>query len=284
MVVRPITTDIFGGGGLWRQEYAANIFTVDIARFWPFRGDELNFLFRQINQVKYAVFAAKLGNVERAYLLMIPPTGTPSNLLIVITHGFDQNKGWYNSLGWSNPLSPQLIEFVRDEFLLGRWGPQVMATSSTEYAMLLPVRAQGLGHGELGPFITRPDFGSELVDNLIVLTNRAFAPKRVELVCFSSGIYDANVFIAAGGKSLRIQTAYNQDPAGGVSISSLVPERKEYLSGMTTRGSHFGFEYLPLPRWKNEPHRYDKFPNDTFNYLHSWAIPMYTLYLGMAGP
>jgi hypothetical protein len=159
-----------------------------------------------------------------------------------------------------------------------------MATSSTEYAVLLPVRAQGGGHGELGPFITQPDFGAELVDNLILLTSRAFVPRRVELVCFSSGIYDANVFIAAGGKSLKIQTAYNQDPAGGVNISSLVPERKQYLSGMTTIGSHFGFEYLPLPRWKNEPHRDDQFPNDTFNYLHTWCIPRYTLYLGMAGP
>jgi len=260
------------------------MFTIDIARFRPLGGDDLYFLFRETKAIKYAVFAAKLGNVERAYLLMIPATGIPSNLLIVITHGFAQNNAWYTSLGYSNPLSPQLIEFVRDEFLLARWGAQVMAASSTDYAVLLPVRAQGGGQGELGPFITRPDIGSELVDNLIVLTNRAFAPKRVELVTFSSGIYDANVFIAAGGKSLKIQTAYNQDPAGGVSLSSLVPERKQYLSGMTTRGSHFGFEYLPLPRWKNEPHRYEQFPNDAFNYLHTWCIPRYTLYLGIAGP
>jgi hypothetical protein len=56
------------------------------------------------------------------------------------------------------------------------------------------------------------------------------------------------------------------------------------LSGQTTTGSHVGFEYLPLTRWKNEPNRATMFPNDAFNYLHTWCIPMYTLYMGMAGP
>src|SRR5579863_9950870 len=285
LVVRNITPDIWGGPPYpWRTDFVKNIFTVDIARFWPGGGDELNFLFRQGKEVRFAAFAAKGGNVERAFLLMTPPTGTPSNLLIVITHGFAQNNLYYSDLGYSNPLSPPLVQYVTAAFLLGRWGPQVMA-ASRNYALLLPVRAQGGGHGELGPFITQPDFAAELVDNLTLLCNREIAPRRFELVCFSSGIYDANVFIAAGGKSLNIQTAYNQDPAGGANISSLVPERKQYLSGMTTRGSHFGFEYLPLPRWKNEPHRNDpEFRYDTFNYLHSHCIPLYTLYMGMAGP
>jgi hypothetical protein len=285
MVVRPITSEIFGGPDTpWRSITLLNIWTVDISRFWPGKSDELSFLFAKGKDARFAVFAAKLGNVERAFLLMVPSAGTPSSLLIVITHGFGQNHAFYSSLGYSNPLSPPLVKWVTDTFLIGRWGPQTMAASN-DYALLLPVRALGGGHGELGPFTTHPDFGAELVDRLIVLTDRAFAPKRVELVTFSSGIYDANTFVAAGGRSLHIQTAYNQDPAGGARISTAVPERKEYLSGMTTRGPHVGFEYLPLGRWKNEPKRSEMFiNNDVFNYLHSWCIPIYTLYMGMAGP
>jgi len=115
-------------------------------------------------------------------------------------------------------------------------------------------------------------------------TDGAFGINRVEVVTFSSGIYDADQFIAVGGKGLNIQRACNQDPAGGAEISRSVPIRKQYLSGQTTGGPRPGFEYLPLARWENEPNRKTMFPNDTFNYLHTWCIPTYTLFLAMAGP
>jgi hypothetical protein len=122
------------------------------------------------------------------------------------------------------------------------------------------------------------------LEGLHAMRFQAFGIDSVDVVTFSSGIYDTNQFIAVGGKGLNFQGACNQDPAGGTEISRAVQARRQYLSGMTTGGPRPGFEYLPLDRWLNEPNRKTMFPNDAFNYLHTWCIPMYTLYLAMQGP
>ncbi len=284
LMVRPVTGKVLGGSeAIWRSTEVPSIWTVDVATFRPGGSDRLNFIFSRGQQVKVAVFAAKLGSVERAFILMVPISGKPSNLMIVITHGFGQNDKYYSDLGYSDPLSPALIQDVNIRFVLGRWGAQLMA-ASRDYALLLPVRAKGGGHGELGPFISQSNIGTGVVTSIMGQTDGAFGINRVELVTFSSGIYEADQFIAVGGKGLNIQRACNQDPAGGAAISRSVPMRKQYLSGQTTGGPRPGFEYLPLPRWENEPNRKTMFPKDTFNYLHTWCIPMYTLHLAMAGP
>lgn len=284
LIVRPVTGQVLGGSDAsWRLTEVPSIWTIDVATFRPGSSGRLNFLFSRGQQVKVAVFAAKLGFVERAFLLMTPVSGKPSNLMIVITHGFGQNDAYYSGLGYSDPLSPALIQDVNSRFVLGRWGAQLMAASS-DYALLLPVRAKGGGHGELGPFISQANIGTGIVTSIMGQTDAAFGINRVEVVTFSSGIYEADQFIAVGGKALNIQRACNQDPAGGAEISRSVPIRKQYLSGQTTGGPRPGFEYLPLSRWENEPNRKTMFPNDTFNYLHTWCIPMYTLHLAMAGP
>src|ERR1700686_3252624 len=126
LVVRPITDVLDGIADLWRLTSVASIWTVDIARFWPGGNRELYFLFSKGKPVRFAVFAAKFGSVERAFLLMTPQSGIPSSLLIVITHGFAQNDAYYNGLGYSNPLSLALIKDVTDRFLLGRWGAHLM--------------------------------------------------------------------------------------------------------------------------------------------------------------
>jgi hypothetical protein len=36
-----------------------------------------------------------------------------------------------------------------------------------------------------------------------------------------------------------------------------------------------------MPRWVFEPNSGGKFGWDLFNYLHSWCLPQYTLYLGL---
>lgn len=284
--VRCITADALGGSpSTWRSTAVNDIWTIDVARFRPGMGGLLNFVFCKGKPVKVAVFAANYEGVERAFIVMTPVTGTASNVLIVITHGFGQNDRYYSGLGYSNPLSPPLIRMVLDTFVLGRWGPQLMAVAN-DCALVLPVRARGGGHGELGPFVTHPHLGTEVLTEMIMQTDRGFDMNGPIIVTFSSGIYDTNTFIAAGGKGLGIRIACNQDPAGGLPISQSVPIRKQYLSGQTTGGPRPGFEYMPFPRWENEPNRKAMFghPNDVFNYMHSWCIPMYTLHLALAGP
>ena len=284
MEIRQITGLALGGSDqMWRSTQTPSIWTIDIANFRPGQGDRLKFVFSKGQPVKVAVFAVKFDTVERAYILMTPVSGKPSNLMIVITHGFGQSDAYYSGLGYSNPLSPPLIQDVNLRFVLGRWGAQLMA-GFNDYALLLPVRARGGGHGELGPFINQPSMGEGVVEGIWDKSQQAFGYDSVDVVTFSSGIYDTNQFLAVGGKGLNITGACNQDPAGGAEISRAVPARRQYLSGMTTRGPRPGFEYLPLYRWDNEPNRKTMFPNDAFNYLHTWCIPMYTLYLAMQGP
>lgn len=284
LIVRPVTSQIFGGTtSIWRAAEVPSLWTVDVASFRPGTTTPLNFLWSRAQQVRVAVFAAKLGYVERAFILMLPFTGKPTRLMIVITHGFGQQDAYYMSKGYTDPLSPDLIKDVTQRFVLDRWGAQLMAASS-DYALLLPVRAKGGGHGELGPFIWQANVGTNIVGSIMGQSDGAFGVNRVEFVTFSSGIYDADVFIAAGGKGLNIQRGCNQDPAGGAEMSRAVPVRKQYLSGMTTRGPRPGFEYLPLDRWQNEPKRKDTAGMDTFNYLHTWCIPTYTLFLAMNSP
>jgi hypothetical protein len=283
LIVRPVTAQTLGGApeSLWRSTTTPDTAVVDVSTFRMGGSGPLNFLRVKGKSVKIAVFAAKLGFVERAFILLTPLSGKPSNLTIVITHGFGQNDKYYSGLGYSDPLSPDLIKDVNLRFVLGRWGAQLMAASN-DYALLLPVRAKGGGQGELGPFISHANTGTGIVATIRAQTDNAFGIDRVEVVTFSSGIYEANQFVAVGGKALNIKRAINQDPAGGVPFTTAVPERKQYLSGQTTGGPRPGFEYLPLPRWDREPDG-KKLYKDTFNYLHTWCIPQYTLYLAMAG-
>jgi hypothetical protein len=234
--------------------------------------------------VKFAVYAVKLGNVERAMVLLTPLHGKASNLLIVISHSFGQNDTYYGRLGYSNPLSPPLIKDVVQRFVIERWGAQLMVDHS-DYALLMPVRARpGTGGGgELGSFVENAGAGTLAIQKLIAMTDGAFALDRVGLVTFSNGITAANQFIAVGGKGQSIHWAINQDPAAGIPISGMVGRKRQFLSGYTTRGQpRPGFEFLPLKRWEEEQWYSDpEWTHDRFNYLHTWCLPHYSLYLGM---
>jgi len=284
LVVRPITADLFGGpADIWRSAKVPLIWVVDLATFRSGQiENRLKFLPVPGQGVKFAVFAAKLGAIERAFILMAPLQGRPSNLLIVISHSFGQNDGYYNALGYSNPLSLPFIKDVTDRFVLARWGAQLLAASSN-YSLLMPVRARaGAAGGELGPFVENAGVGARAIQKMIALTDGAVGIDRVELVTFSNGISAANQFITSGGKGLSIQRACNQDPAGGASIHSSVANRKQYLSGYTTGHRPMpGFEFLPERRWENEPNFKTRLGYDSFNYLHTWCLPHYTLYLAM---
>jgi len=276
LVVRDVTNEIFGVDKFTFRTGAEP--TVLMSTFKP--GDQNNaFDFNPAAPgpaVNLRVFAAKIGSIERTHWLMLPFSNRATSLMVVISHGFGQNWAYYSKLGFANPMSKPLLLDVRDRFVLHRWGHQV-ATSRSSMALLMPVRSAG-GGGELGPFISQTGLGAKIVTSILIQADAAAALGEVNLVTFSSGIYDANTFIASGGRGLKFNLMVNQDPSGGVNIGG--PARKQYLSGWTTGGPRPGFEFLPMPRWQNDPKLEEMKAKLGREYLHTWALPTYTL--GMA--
>ncbi len=276
LVVRDVTNDIFNV-----DKFTYNTGAEPTVLMPTFRPGDPNNAF-QFNPsapgpaVNLRVFAAKIGSVERTYWLMLPFNNRPTSLMIVISHGFGQNWAYYSNLGFANPMSKPLLVDVRDRFVLHRWGHQV-ATSRPSMALLMPVRAAG-GGSELGPFISQGGMGANIVASIMAKADALAALNEVNVVTFSSGISDANTFIASGGRGLKFNLMVNQDPAGGVNM--LGPSRKQYLSGWTTGGPRPGFEFLPIRRWQNDPKFGEMKAQLGDEYLHTWAIPTFTL--GMA--
>ena len=273
LVVRNVTKEIFGLEKFGFRTGAEP--TVMMSTFRP--GDAKNaFEFNPAAPgpiVELWVYAAKIGNIERTYWLMLPFGTTATSLMVVISHGFGQNWAYYSKLGFGNPMSKPLLIDVRDRFVLRRWGHQV-ATSRSSMALLMPVRSAG-GGGELGPFISQNGLGAKIITSIVLQADAVAALTEVNVVTFSSGIYDANTFIASGGRGLKFNLMVNQDPAGGVNISG--SSRKQYLSGWTTGGPRPGFEFLPISRWQNDPRFAEMKTALGDEYLHTWAIPTYTL-------
>ena len=233
-------------------------------------------------RARVGVFACRQGSVERAAILLLPETGTPDRVLVGITHVFAQsndNRAYYANLGWSNPLSPQLIADVTTRFVHQRWGPQVLA-SKKNMAFLLPVRAQG---DELGPFRDGA-FLREALEFMSAATSRAFTYDHVEMFAYSSGIDDLNAMLPSVRSSLSLAAVYNLDPAGGRSAHSSAVT-KQFLSGQTTHGQpRPGFEFMPLHRWMNEADFASVNPRNSglvFDYLHNGVLPSYCLFLGI---
>ncbi len=229
---------------------------------------------------RLGIFAAGKGGVERAVILLLPPSGAPNRVIIAITQGFAQASKTLEPLGWKNPLSPALIKFCLLKHVINRWGAQVMA-SAEEAAFLYIVRARG---NELGPFASDGIFVKEVLTQLASLTDDAFSFEHVEVFTFSSGVSDFNLFIDAVSPVLNIEAVYGIDPAQAIPLNR--PRnavRKQYLSGQTG-GPTAGFEYLGLDSWTNEwdyPTRM-KYPDPwPFNYLHNHCMPLYILNLAL---
>jgi hypothetical protein len=292
ITVHPITGSIFGTvdrNGLAPVTLPARPLVVPSSLR---RGDPSNVLeFDPGTEIRarVGVFAAKQDGVERAALLLVPSSGAPERVLVGITHVFGQsaaNRAHYNRLGWSNPRSPDLIKWVTNKFLGEHWGRQAMASGDSR-ALLLPVRAMGdgHGHGELGPF-AHAAFMKKVL-HLIAAETEAFAPQKVEMFSFSSGIYALNGLLPGMRGSLA--AVYNIDPTGGTAAG--VPhgvKAWQVLSGFTTHGKgRPGFELLSENRWAHEPSFKDrkdksKFPDGVSDgYLHNFVMPYYCLYLGI---
>jgi hypothetical protein len=286
--VRPITADLFGPptDNVWRGSKVPGIYLVTNTGLVPNQAPPRLDFSRSAaaKPVDFAVFAAKYGAVERAFVLMRQRGTRPKNLLVVIPHPFAQGRGiaYYGALGFfKNPLSIDLIRNVIDRFALERWGSQLLAASS-DYALLMPVPAAVGGGGEIGPFVTANRVGYQLVYKLIGLTDGGFAADSVALVCFSGGVHNANLFAAAGGKGLKIGFACNQDPVSGTPITGSIPVRRQYISGYTTGGPRSGFIYLPDPPcWAADPLYARRKGELGGEYPHTWAIPNYTLYMAL---
>jgi hypothetical protein len=279
LVVRTVSHEIFGGpaDNPWRTAPTSEFKAISMATFLPGRADNKP-KFVPVGSVttEIAIFAAKMGASERAFLVMRPPNTSPKKLLFVVSHGFGQSHAYYNALGYSNPLSKPLMHDVFDRFVLGRWGNQLLAATS-DYALVMPVRAGG-GGSEYGPFMSTPGLCTQVIARIIGLTKGGIGADEVDVVTFSSGISDTHLFLGTGGKGLNFNRGINQDPAGAVGMPNLVKIKKQYLSGQTG-GPFPGFEFMPMDRWENEEHFADKYNMDTFNYLHTWCIPQHTLYL-----
>ena len=162
-----------------------------------------------------------------------------------------------------------------------------MLASKKRLALVLPVRAN-TGGSELGRITWDPRFLRQALDGISAITDRSFGTTQAEVFTFSNGIFDCNKFLGGSGSTLNVQAVYNSDPQAGTPASR--PKGavlKQYLSGETTSGRpRGGFEFMPLPRWANEPNytaggRKQPSKNQQFNYLHNLCMPEYTLHLGL---
>jgi len=285
--VRAITAQLFGGAtSIWRRSKVPAIYLITNPPLLPNQNPPvLEFRQRTTEKaVDFAVFAGKYGSIERAFILVVKADTKPRNLLVVLPHPFAQGRGIqiYGGIGFfKDPLSLPLIRTVIDRFALERWGSQLLAARD-DFALLIPVPA-GVGHGgEIGPFVTAPHIGAQLIGRLIALSDGRFGPDVVGLCCFSGGIHNANAFAGTGGKGLNIRFGCNQDPVSGTPMTAAIPARRQYLSGYTTGGPRSGFIYLPESvSWKDEPRYVQMKAQLGGEYPHTWAIPNYTLYAAL---
>ena len=285
--VRSINTEILGmnAPGNLVPQILPSIEVISEATFRP--GVVSNaFSFRSTapNVGRLGIFAAKKGDVERALILLLPATTKPDRVIIAITQGFGQAIDTVGPLGFNNPLSPKLIQFVLLKHVINRWGTQTLA-SKKQMAFLYIVRSGQGKKGELGPFATDGAFMKQTLTELVSLTNNAFSFDNVESFTFSSGISDFNPFLLAIEPHLNVRAVYTLDPnprnparlpPGGV--------RKQFSRSSVAAA---GFELVPINRWKNE----SKFTtrqtlakpgqDADFEYLHNRCVPLYLLHLGI---
>lgn len=279
--VRSITEFVLGMkpvDGLIQQTFPP-VGLVDVATFKP--GVESNaplFTFTSLKVARLGIFAAGKNGVERAVILVVPNGAPPNRVMIGIGHGFGGNAmKEYQALGWDDPLSPALIEFVLLKHVIKRWAPQTLA-GKRPMALMHIVRAAGV---ELGPFAKDGAFTRDVLTQLRALTANAFSFDSVEAFAYSSGIGDFNPFLQSVSSTLNVAAVYNIDPHPAIQAGT--PSggvRKQYLSGTTGATHMAGFESLLMPRWTNEPF-YAMGQLDRFQYLHNHCLPQYALHLGI---
>ena len=233
---------------------------------------------------RLGIFAVGKAGYERTVIVLLPERGVPKNVILGVSHQFSQSRSHYQSLGWSNPRSPALVNFVLLKHIINRWGPQVLM--APEPTALVHIVRAGNGSHELGPFQNDGRFVKEALEGLAAATNNAFRVSAVQAFTFSNGIFDFNDFLAGIGSTLDVTRVINMDPRYAFHAKRPNPGTilKQYLSGETypSGGPVPGFEFMPFERWKNErSYELAKFLPSKFQYLHNHAIPLYALALGL---
>lgn len=279
--VRSITTEILGmdaPNGLVQQAIQP-VQLVDVPAYRAAGGKKLlSFTSSPPRVARLGIFAARKGSsAERAVIVVLPDGATPDRVMLGISHGFGQNAWHYETLQWGNPTSPALIHFVLLQHVIKRWAAQTLAARHPT-ALVHIVRAKGK---ELGPFANDGAFVREVLEAIAGLTGNAFSFGRVEAFTYSSGINEFNPFLSALAGHVNVTAAYSQDPNPAKNVVRLPGLAvSEFLSGQTG-GPRPGFDYLPLGRWKNEVFYEQSNTIGAFKYLHGFAMPQYTLHLGM---
>jgi hypothetical protein len=284
--VRSINNEILGMNvpGNLVPQILPSIEVISEATFRPgVVSNAFNFRSTAPNVGRLGIFAAKKGDAERALILLLPATTKPDRVIIAITQGFGQAINTVGPLGFNNPLSPKLIQFVLLKHVINRWGAQTLA-SKKQMAFLYIVRS-GQGKSELGPFATDGAFMKQTLSELVSLTNNAFSFDNVESFTFSSGIRDFNPFLLAIEPHLNVRAVYTLDP--NPRNPTRVPPGGVRTQFSRSAAPAAGFELVPLNRWTNE----SKFKTRQtlakpgqdvdFEYLHNRCVPLYLLHLGI---
>ena len=240
---------------------------------------------------RIGAFACKKGSQTRAVVVLLPESGVATTTLVGVTHGFSQggrNVPFWKKLGWEDPLSKPMIEFVANNFVRIDWGAQMLAASQ-KMAMVLIVRAAG--SQELGPFSGNGAFLKESIQHISKLVGGALTANSVEFFTFSSGIGDLNPLLASAANQMPVKAVYNLDPASGISAAHIKgASLKQFTSGQTFKGhTPAGFELMSLKRWANDPdfknHDWSNpkiVHRDQFDYLHNHTLRNYCLHLGIS--
>lgn len=305
VTINPITDKVIGSDSTASHCEPVTLLglnVIDEASFLPrVPANTPSFFYQPSLRGRMGVFAVTAGSVTRAWILLLPETGTPDRVMIGILPSIGQAADYYIRLNGNNPLSVPLIRDtaalvngmdpfsldMRDGKVQACYGSQVLG-SDRPMALLIPVRTLGGGGGtdpELGPFA---DNGPVIVDTLngiAAATGGAFQPKFIELFTHSNGIVTFNAFLRAVSGLVVVRTAFSLDPAKAQPVENgLAGNVLQHLSGQTggiVNGRPAGnFEYWPFERWKNEPQRdhvMRLFHNSLFDYLHNYAFPRYLL-------
>jgi hypothetical protein len=303
--VVPITDRIIGKDTTSSHCEPIDLFGLSVineATYLPFvPANKPSFFYQPSLDGRMGVFAVTAGSVTRAWVLLLPDSGTPNRLMIGILPSIGQAAAYYSALGAGDPLSPPLIRDYAalvagvDPFSGKKRGGKVQAHYGTQVlssdrpmALLIPVRAlrnAGGSDPELGPFAEDAQVIADTINAIADATGNAFSADVVEAFTHSNGISTFNTFLDALSNNFTVRVAIGIDPARAQAITSgLAATVVQHLSGQT--GGIFngrpmgGFDYWPLDRWQNEPerdHQMRMFHNNQFVYLHNWALPRYLL-------
>ncbi|HEX2891362.1 hypothetical protein [Vineibacter terrae] len=305
VTVTPMTSQVLGADTTPSHCQPITLLGLDViseATFLPrVAANAPQFSYQPSCNGRMGVFAASTGSITRAWILLLPESGTPDRVMFAILPSIGQAADYYGRLHAGDPLSVPLIRDAAalvagmDPFSLDMrrgkvqacYGSQVLG-SGRPMALLVPVRAFATGRSgdpELGPFASDGQVIADTVAAIATATGGAFRADAVEGFTHSNGIDAFNMFLQAIRGRFTVRNAFALDPAHAQPIASGVATSVlQHISGQTGGIAHGrpvgNFEYWPMPRWRNDPqqqHVMQLARGSQFQYLHNYAFPRYLL-------